>query len=47
MELVFVISLEFIYNRKALYIQCSHGNDLQGYRSIDVPKLDSFKHKFA
>jgi len=38
--------LQFLYlvfsYRKALYIQRSGGNDLQGYKNFGVPKLTSF-----
>jgi len=37
-----VISLFFFKNRKALYIQYYHGNDLQVFRNFGMLKLASF-----
>jgi len=39
-----VISFQIPKNRKALYIQCSQGNDLREYRNFGV--LPRFEKKF-
>jgi len=35
-------SFQFSKNLRPVHIQCSHGNDLQGYRNFGLPKLAFF-----